>query len=102
VDLQLAGLSARLAARQVKLEVTKDAKAVLAQQGYNPDFGARPLRRLIQRTVENAVSRLLLAGEVSGGATVVVDAKGGEIVVRRGSPSPAPAPSRRGPGSSLN
>ena len=100
VDLQLAGLSARLAARHVKLEVTTGAKAVLAQQGYNPDFGARPLRRLIQRTVENAVSRLLLAGEVPAGATVVVDAKGGEIVVRRG--SPAPAPSRRGPGSSLN
>src|SRR5437016_3654868 len=94
VDLQLAGLSARLAARHVKLEVTTGAKAVLAQQGYNPDFGARPLRRLIQRTVENAVSRLLLAGEVPAGATVVVDAKGGEIVVRRG--SPAPAPSRRG------
>jgi ATP-dependent Clp protease ATP-binding subunit ClpB len=100
VDLQLAGLAARLAGRNIRLEVTKDAKAVLAQQGYSPDFGARPLRRLIQRTVENAVSRQLLAGEFRDGETVVVDAKGGEIVVRRG--SPAPAPSRGGPGSSLN
>jgi len=95
VDLQLAGLSARLEARHIHLEVTKEAKATLAQEGYNPDFGARPLRRLIQRTVENAVSRQLLAGEFREGDTVVVEAKGGQVVVRHR--APAPAPSRGGP-----
>ncbi len=95
VDLQLAGLSARLEARHIHLEVTKEAKAALAQEGYHPDFGARPLRRLIQRTVENAVSRQLLAAELREGDTAVVEAKGGEVVVRHR--SPAPAPSRGGP-----
>ena len=100
VDLQLAGLTARLAARGIRLEVTKEAKVFLAREGYNPDFGARPLRRLIQRTVENAVSRQLLAGEVRDGETVVVEAKGDEVVVRKAAAPKAPANPRRGAGSS--
>jgi len=102
VDLQLAGLTARLAARGLTLAVTKEAKAYLAREGYNPDFGARPLRRLIQRTVENAVSRQLLAGEVREGETIVVEAKGDEIVVRKAPATKAQAPAtpRRGAGSS--
>ncbi|HTD48368.1 MAG TPA: type VI secretion system ATPase TssH, partial [bacterium] len=102
VDLQLTGLTARLAARGLRLEVTKEAKAYLAREGYNPDFGARPLRRLIQRTVENTVSRQLLAGEVREGETLVVEAKGDEIVVRKAAAPKAQAPAnpRRGAGSS--
>src|SRR5437588_317814 len=100
VDLQLAGLTARLAARGIRLEVTKEAKVFLAREGYNPDFGARPLRRLIQRTVETAVSRQLLAGEVRDGETVVVEAKGDEVVVRKAAAPKAPANPRRGAGSS--
>ena len=81
VDLQLAGLGKRLAERHVRLEITPEAKRLLARDGYNPDYGARPLRRLIQRTVENPISRRLLGGELHEGDTVVVDAKGDEIVV---------------------
>jgi ATP-dependent Clp protease ATP-binding subunit ClpB len=83
VDLAVAGLRNRLAGLNVQLEITQDAKGYLAREGYNPDFGARPLRRLIQRSVENPISRELLAGEVREGETIVVDAKGGEITVRR-------------------
>src|SRR5579864_798818 len=100
VDLQLGALAARLAERRVQLEVTKEAKAYLAREGYSPDFGARPLRRLIQRTVENAISRALLAGEIREGETVVVEAKAGEIVVRGA--AAAPVRRGRGAGSSLS
>jgi len=97
VDLQLRGLADRLGARGVRLEITKEAKAYLAREGYSPDYGARPLRRLIQRTVENPISRQLLAGELREGDKAVVDSKGGEIVVRTGG-----APVRGGPKSSSN
>ena len=89
VDLQLAGLDARLAGMKVNLKISDAAKEYLAREGYNPDFGARPLRRLIQRSVENPISRQLLAGELREGETVVVDVKAGEIVVRKAMPTPA-------------
>ncbi len=74
--LQLRQLAARLAAQGIGLEVTDAAKAWLAREGYNPDFGARPLRRLIQKEVENAIARGLLAGAFRPGQTVVVDLEG--------------------------
>ena len=95
VDLALAGLSNRLAGLNVNLEITQEAKDYLAREGYNPDFGARPLRRLIQRSVENPISRELLAGEFREGETVVVDAKGGEITVRRAVAAGEPGKGRR-------
>ncbi len=98
VDLQLAGLGKRLADRHVRLDVTPDARSALAREGYNPDYGARPLRRLIQRTVENPISRQLLAGEVREGDSVVVDARGGEVVV--GAAAPAKSRGGRRPSSS--
>jgi ATP-dependent Clp protease ATP-binding subunit ClpB len=100
VDLQLAGLANRLAGMKVSLEITEAAKAYLAREGYNPDFGARPLRRLIQRSVENPISRQLLAGELREGETVVVDARGEEIVVRKA--ARAQAEPRRGKATSSN
>jgi ATP-dependent Clp protease ATP-binding subunit ClpB len=100
VDLQLAGLSKRLAERHVRLDVTPDAKRLLARDGYNPDYGARPLRRLIQRTVENPISRQLLAGEVHEGETLVVNARGDEIVVGAAAPAPAHPRGGRRPSSS--
>ncbi len=88
VDLQMATLAARLGGLRMHLVVTPEAKAHLAREGYNPDFGARPLRRLIQRTVENSLSRQLLSGEFREGDTVVVDAHAGEIVLRKAEPAP--------------
>ncbi len=93
VELQLAGLGKRLAERHVQMDVTPAAKTLLARDGYNPDYGARPLRRLIQRTVENPISRRLLGGELREGDTIVVDAKGDEIVV---GPAASPAAPRGG------
>ena len=99
VDLQLASLVSRLSGLRIRLEVTPEAKAYLAREGYNPDFGARPLRRLIQQTVENSLSRRLLAGDFREGDVVTVDVRGGEIVLRKSEPAPARG---RGTGTSSN
>ena len=74
VDIQLARLRQRLAERKIELELTDRARDHLAEQGYDPVYGARPLRRLIQREVETALGRKLIAGEIRDGAHVVVDA----------------------------
>ena len=64
------------AERRITLEVTEEARAHLARVGYDPVFGARPLKRAIQREVETPVARLIVAGKVRDGATVRVDVEG--------------------------
>jgi len=66
--------------------VTDAAKAYLAREGYSPDFGARPLRRLIQRTVENTLAKRILAGELREGDVAVVDYQKGDLVFTKGEP----------------
>jgi ATP-dependent Clp protease ATP-binding subunit ClpB len=73
VELQLAQLQKMLDARSVRLEVTPEGKRSLAEMGYDPEFGARPLKRTIQREVQNPLARMLLAGEVRAGQVVVLD-----------------------------
>jgi ATP-dependent Clp protease ATP-binding subunit ClpB len=73
VDLQLALLEKRLAARRITIHVTDAARAWLAETGYDPAYGARPLRRLIQSAIGDALARLLIGGEVTDGGTVTVD-----------------------------
>ncbi|HNV14336.1 MAG TPA: AAA family ATPase, partial [Dermatophilaceae bacterium] len=73
VELQVRALSARLADRRITLEVTEAAKEWLAVTGYDPAYGARPLRRLVQREIGDRLARALLAGEVRDGSTVTVD-----------------------------
>ena len=73
VDLQVRALSARLHERRIALEVTDAARAWLAEQGYDPAYGARPLRRLVQREIGDRLATALLSGEVRDGDTVVVD-----------------------------
>ncbi|HZI96393.1 MAG TPA: ATP-dependent chaperone ClpB [Actinomycetales bacterium] len=73
VDLQVAHLADRLADRRLRLEVTPEASAWLAREGYDPAYGARPLRRLVQREIGDALARQLLAGEIHDGDTVRVD-----------------------------
>jgi ATP-dependent Clp protease ATP-binding subunit ClpB len=76
VEIQLEGLRRRLAERRISLEVTEVARNHLARVGYDPVYGARPLRRAIQREVETPVARLIVAGKLPDGGTVRVDMAG--------------------------
>ena len=79
VDLSIDRLQQRLSDRRLTLGVTPEARAWLAHRGYDPHYGARPLRRLIQRSVEDQLARTLLAGEVRDGDTVRVDLDGDKL-----------------------
>lgn len=83
VELQLERLRARLADRGIELELTDDAKQVLADAGWDPTYGARPLKRALQRMVENPLALRLLEGEFADGDTVRVEARDGELVFER-------------------
>ncbi len=82
VDIQLEHLIERMASRRITLAVTPRARLVLAEKGYDPDFGARPLKRLIQKTIADAAALLILEGKVAEGGSIVVDAIDGEFTVR--------------------
>ncbi len=73
VDLQIAALAKRLAVRRINLQVTEAAKEWLARTGYDPAYGARPLRRLVQSAIGDQLARALLSGDVLDGSTVEVD-----------------------------
>ena len=81
-DIQARQLAARLAARKLTLELTDAAHDLLAEEGYDPAFGARPLKRLLQRELENPLAMKLLAGEIHDGDTVLVDAEDGRLTIR--------------------
>jgi ATP-dependent Clp protease ATP-binding subunit ClpB len=79
VDIQLEGLRRRLAERRITLEITEAAKAYLARVGYDPVFGARPLKRAIQRDVETPAARLIVAGKLTDGGAARIDVVGNEL-----------------------
>ena len=81
VDNQLHYLERLLADRKIKLEVDEEAKAWLANTGYDPVYGARPLKRVIQRQLQNPLAKLLLAGELKDGETVQVSVEDGQLVI---------------------
>jgi ATP-dependent Clp protease ATP-binding subunit ClpB len=81
VDLQLALLEKRLAARRITITVTEAARAWLAETGYDPAYGARPLRRLIQTAIGDPLAKLLISGEVTDGSEVEVDRSAGGLVL---------------------
>jgi ATP-dependent Clp protease ATP-binding subunit ClpB len=83
VDLQLARLRSRLADRGLMLELTDTAKEVVAEAGWDPTYGARPLKRALQRLIENPLALRLLEGDFSEGDTIRVDAQNGELVFTR-------------------
>jgi ATP-dependent Clp protease ATP-binding subunit ClpB len=83
VDIQIAGFAKRLAERDLRLEVTDDAKDLLGNLGYDPTYGARPLKRVLQRQLENPLAEALLAGEFKPGDTVRVLAKDGAVRIER-------------------
>jgi ATP-dependent Clp protease ATP-binding subunit ClpB len=82
VDLLVEDLRRRLAERRIAVEMTDKARAHIAIEGYDPVYGARPLKRYLQREVETRIGRELIAGKIADGATVKIDAKDGELVVR--------------------
>ena len=82
VDLLLHEVEGQLKEKHVSLEVTQAAREYLGEKGYDPNFGARPLRRLIQNVIEDKLSEELLAGTLNSGDTAVVDVEDGEIVAK--------------------
>ena len=81
VDIQIARLLARLTDRKITLSVDSDARAWLAEEGYDPVFGARPLKRVIQRALQDPLAEMILAGDISNGQTVAVTAKADGLII---------------------
>ena len=82
IDIMVESLRKRLADRALKLEITDAAKQLIISRGYDPLYGARPLRRYLQASVETLIARTILSGELSAGTTITVDAVDGELVCR--------------------
>jgi ATP-dependent Clp protease ATP-binding subunit ClpB len=91
VDLMFDELRNRLAERRITLEVTEPARRWIARQGYDPVYGARPLRRYIAKQVETQVGRAMIAGDVADGATIRIDVADDELVVDYDNPAPGEA-----------
>ncbi|WP_293788111.1 AAA family ATPase, partial [uncultured Aeromicrobium sp.] len=80
VELQFNDLRARLAERQIRIELTPAARQLIADRGYDPVYGARPLRRYISHEIETRLGRALLSGQVMDGSTVTLDVQDGDLV----------------------
>ena len=81
VELQLSELRNRLAERQIELDITADARQMIARHGYDPVYGARPLRRYIAHEVETKIGRALLRGDIAGGGRIRITVENGELAV---------------------
>ena len=92
VDLELAKVSKRLDEHEIKLHISDGARAKLAELGYDPEMGARPLRRVIQNKVEDQLSDELLSGQFAAGDEIVVDVEEDEIILRLASEEPEDEP----------
>ena len=90
VDLQITKLAERVRERGVEIELTDDARTLIGNLGYDPTYGARPLKRVIQKQLIDKLALALLEGEFAPGDTVRVDARDGELVFARAA-EPAPA-----------
>jgi ATP-dependent Clp protease ATP-binding subunit ClpB len=89
VDLQIASVRTRLSERRMDLTLSEEARMFIAREGYDPVYGARPLRRFIQREVETKIGRALLSGEIRDGATIELDVEDDQLVVRFHNPPEA-------------
>jgi ATP-dependent Clp protease ATP-binding subunit ClpC len=92
VELELEKVAARLEEHAIVLSATAEALEIMAEQGFDPDMGARPLRRVIQHKVEDPLSDALLSGEFEDNDTILVDVAEGEVVLRRNQKEAPPAP----------
>ena len=86
MDIQLARLQERLAERKIELEVTPAARELIAERGWDPVYGARPLKRTIQRLVQDRLALLILEGRFREGDRVLVDVEDGELRFTRVAP----------------
>jgi ATP-dependent Clp protease ATP-binding subunit ClpB len=91
VDIQLRHLEDQLAARHLQLQVTPEARELLATQGYDPVYGARPLKRVIQRELQNAIALEVLEGAFADGDTIRVERAGDHLTMTRAEPAAAKA-----------
>ena len=82
IDIMTQSLRSRLAARSLNLEITPEAKALIIDRGFDPLYGARPLRRYLQSSMETLIARKILQGDIDAGATLKVDVDNGELVCR--------------------
>ena len=82
IDNLVAALRARLADKTLKLEITDSAKELVIDQGFDPVYGARPLKRFLQSRVETLIARTILSGDLATGSTIVVDVENGQLVCR--------------------
>ena len=82
IDLQIDKLNQRLEQQQIRCQLTDEAKGAIVDAAYDPQYGARPLRRYVQHTVETMLSKRLLRGDIAPGRTITVDAVDGELVMR--------------------
>lgn len=82
VEKAVARMGSRLTARSIQIEITDAAKAFIADEAYEPQFGARPINRYVQRTIETKLARSILAGDVEDGQTVMIDVENGELTLR--------------------
>ncbi|MGH2915800.1 MAG: ATP-dependent chaperone ClpB [Solirubrobacteraceae bacterium] len=98
VDLQLAAVTARVREREIELALTDDARTLIGNLGYDPTYGARPLKRVISKRLVDPLALAILEGRFVAGDTVRVDAAGGELTFERaGAPADAPAAARAAP-----
>ena len=82
VDLQIAMVEKRLADKKIKINVSNNAKKLLAEKGFDPDFGVRPLKRTIQHLILDPLAKMIVEGKVTEGSKVKVDVKGKEIIIQ--------------------
>ena len=82
IDLMVKNLNRRLEDKELKVELTEEAKSAVIDAAYDPLYGARPLRRYLQHTVETLISKKIIADQVEPGETLTVDAVNGELTVR--------------------
>ena len=80
IDLLLADVNRRLADRELSIELTEDAKRLVTDRGYDPMYGARPLKRYLQKHVETLAAKLILAGDIGSGDVILIDAVDGELI----------------------
>ena len=84
VDIQISHLKKLLSDRNISIDITEEASEFLAQRGFNPIYGARPLKRTIRQLVENPLSKNILAQEFVSGDNIIIDVDDDEIVFRKG------------------